>query len=133
MSSRRAWDQPSELTAHRTALCYEPVAPEATVEAENAAKDTSHPSTRVKPTTGFVSPTLGPTLLIKPHKSLLLPETASGHVPCLPKGGTMQARAGFSIMHFPSLKQRHYPWAGSPGPCPCVTSQGLPPSITATT
>lgn len=65
-------DQSFNFRAHRTALCYVPVAS----EAKQAVKDTSGPSTRIKPTIGFVSLVSGPSLLIKYHNLLGLPDAA---------------------------------------------------------
>lgn len=51
-------------------------------EAKQAVKDTSGLSTRIKPTIGFVSLLSGPSLLIKSHDLLGLPDAGRAQALC---------------------------------------------------
>lgn len=84
MSTCCGLDQSFDFIAHRTALCYEPVVSEATGEAKQTVKDISGLSTRIKPTTGFVLPMSGPTLLIKSHDFLGFADAVRAQAPCVP-------------------------------------------------
>lgn len=84
MSTCCGLDQSFDFIAHRTVLCYEPGASEATREAKQAVKDVSGLYTRMKPTTGFVLPGSSPSLLNKPHYLLGLPDAGRAQAPCLP-------------------------------------------------
>lgn len=84
MSACCGLDQSFDFIAHRTALCYEPEASEGTGEAKQAVKDISGLCTRIKPTTGFVLPVSGPSLLIKSHDLLGLLDAGRAQAPCFP-------------------------------------------------
>lgn len=81
MSTCHALDQSFDFIAHGAALCYEPVASEATGEAKQQVKDVSGLSTKIKPTTGGVLPVSGPSLLIKSHDLLGLLDASRAEVP----------------------------------------------------
>lgn len=105
----------SVITFHSTQGC--PLLCASWSKIKQAVKDTSDPSTRIKPTIGFVSLVSGPSLLIKFQDLLGLPDAGRAQAHSFPWQGITSSCKYHS---FP--RQRFYPWTASIGHCLCLTN-----------